>query len=46
MRRAGGALLFLCLLGLALDAATAEANHLKVRTPYAGEGRVGSGLLV
>ena len=35
MRRAAGALLLLCLLGLALDATTAEANHLKVRTPYA-----------
>lgn len=35
MKRAGGALLFLCLFGLALDAAPAEANHLKVRTPYA-----------
>jgi len=28
-------LMLLCLLGLALDAATAQANHLKVRTPYA-----------
>lgn len=37
MRRAAGALLLLCLLGLALDASTAEANHLKVRTPYALE---------
>ena len=35
MRRAAGALLLLCLLGLSLSAPTAEANHLKVRTPYA-----------
>ena len=35
MRRVAGALLFLCLLGLTLETSTAEANHLKVRNPYA-----------
>lgn len=35
MKRAGGALLFLCLFGLAWGGAPAEARHLKVYSPYA-----------
>ena len=35
MRRAAVALLLLCLLGLSMGASEAEADHLKVRNPYA-----------
>jgi len=33
--RTAGILMLLCLLGLALSASEARANHLKVRSPYA-----------
>lgn len=35
MARTAGIVVLVGLLGLALGASNAEANHLKVRTPYA-----------
>jgi len=35
MARTAGIVVLLCLLGLAMGASEAEANHLQVRTPYA-----------
>jgi hypothetical protein len=35
MARTAGLVMLVCLLGLAMWASDAEANHLQVRTPYA-----------